>query len=100
MENEEVVDKKVVESTEAAVNPVYAGRTYEFKTELFKQRKQGKIDKKEFRQLYKKIKGNKIIISGIDKYKVGQLAGTIESKIQIKNKGTRRSVQSKGQGSP
>jgi large subunit ribosomal protein L19e len=26
--------------------------------ELFKQRKQGKIDKKEFRQLYRKIKGN------------------------------------------
>ena len=28
------------------------------RNELFKQRKQGKIDKKEFRQLYKKIKGN------------------------------------------
>lgn len=35
------------------------------------------------------IKGNKIIISGIDKYKVGQLAGSIESKIQIKNKDRR-----------
>ncbi len=35
------------------------------------------------------IKGNKIILSGIDKYKVGQLAGTIESKIQIKNKDRR-----------
>ena len=28
------------------------------RNELFKQRKQGKIDQKEFRQLYKKIKGN------------------------------------------
>ncbi|MGC8533614.1 MAG: 50S ribosomal protein L19e [Candidatus Parvarchaeum sp.] len=28
------------------------------RNELFKQRKQGKIDKKEFRQLYRKIKGN------------------------------------------
>ena len=35
------------------------------------------------------VKGNKILISGIDKYKVGQLAGTIESKIQIKNKDRR-----------
>ena len=35
------------------------------------------------------VKGNKITISGIDKYKVGQLAGTIESKIQIKNKDRR-----------
>ena len=28
------------------------------RNELFKQRKQGKIDQKEFRQLYRKIKGN------------------------------------------
>lgn len=28
------------------------------RNELFKQRKQGKIDRKEFRQLYRKIKGN------------------------------------------
>jgi large subunit ribosomal protein L19e len=28
------------------------------RNELFKQREQGKIDKKEFRQLYRKIKGN------------------------------------------
>ena len=43
MENEEVVDKKVVESREAAANPVYAGRTYEFKTELGKAVKSGEI---------------------------------------------------------
>ncbi len=35
------------------------------------------------------VKGNKITISGIDKYLVGQLAGTIESKIQVKNKDRR-----------
>lgn len=35
------------------------------------------------------IKGNKIFLSGVDKYKVGQLAGTIESKIQVKNKDRR-----------
>jgi large subunit ribosomal protein L6 len=35
------------------------------------------------------VKGNKIIIFGIDKYKVGQLAGKIESKIQVKNKDRR-----------
>jgi large subunit ribosomal protein L6 len=36
-----------------------------------------------------KVNGTKIKISGIDKYTVGQLAGTIESKIQIKNKDRR-----------
>ncbi len=35
------------------------------------------------------VKGNKIILSGTDKYKVGQMAGTIESKIQIKKKDRR-----------
>jgi large subunit ribosomal protein L6 len=35
------------------------------------------------------VKGNKIMLSGTDKYKVGQLAGTIESKIQVKNKDRR-----------
>lgn len=35
------------------------------------------------------IKGNRITISGIDKYKVGQLAGMIETKIQVKNKDRR-----------
>ena len=36
-----------------------------------------------------KISGTKIKISGIDKYLVGQVAGTIESKVQIKNKDRR-----------
>lgn len=36
-----------------------------------------------------KVVGTKIKISGVDKYTVGQLAGTIESKIQIKNKDRR-----------
>jgi large subunit ribosomal protein L6 len=36
-----------------------------------------------------KVSGTKIKISGIDKYTVGQLAGTIESKIQVKNKDRR-----------
>jgi large subunit ribosomal protein L6 len=36
-----------------------------------------------------KISGTKIKVSGIDKYLVGQVAGTIESKIQIKNKDRR-----------
>ncbi len=36
-----------------------------------------------------KVSGTKITLSGIDKYKVGQAAGLIESKIQIKNKDRR-----------
>lgn len=36
-----------------------------------------------------KVTGTKIKIAGIDKYTVGQLAGKIESKIQIKNKDRR-----------
>jgi Ribosomal protein L6P/L9E len=36
-----------------------------------------------------KVSGTKITLSGIDKYLVGQAAGTIESKIQIKNKDRR-----------
>ncbi len=36
-----------------------------------------------------KVTGTKIKVSGIDKYLVGQVAGTIESKIQIKNKDRR-----------
>ncbi len=36
-----------------------------------------------------KVNGTKIKISGIDKYSVGQIAGSIESKIQIKNKDRR-----------
>ncbi len=36
-----------------------------------------------------KVKGTKISISGIDKHEVGQVAGSIESKIQIKNKDRR-----------
>lgn len=35
------------------------------------------------------VEGTNIVISGIDKYLVGQLAGTIESKVQIKNKDRR-----------
>ncbi len=36
-----------------------------------------------------KVSGTKITINGIDKYLVGQTAGTIENKIQIKNKDRR-----------
>lgn len=36
-----------------------------------------------------KVSGTKIKVSGINKYLVGQVAGTIESKIQIKNKDRR-----------
>ncbi len=36
-----------------------------------------------------KVSGTKITLSGIDKYLVGQAAGTIELKIQIKNKDRR-----------
>ncbi|MCW1293793.1 MAG: 50S ribosomal protein L6 [Candidatus Parvarchaeota archaeon] len=35
------------------------------------------------------VHGTKIILEGIDKYKVGQAAGTIEKKVQIKNKDRR-----------
>ncbi|MGC8516383.1 MAG: 50S ribosomal protein L6 [Candidatus Acidifodinimicrobium sp.] len=36
-----------------------------------------------------KVQGTKITLEGIDKYKVGQVAGTIEKKVQIKNKDRR-----------
>ena len=36
-----------------------------------------------------KVSGTKIYLSGTDKYLVGQAAGTIEGKIQIKNKDRR-----------
>ncbi|MBE5728045.1 50S ribosomal protein L6 [Candidatus Parvarchaeota archaeon] len=36
-----------------------------------------------------KVQGTKIILEGIDKYKVGQVAGTIEKNVQIKNKDRR-----------
>ncbi|MCW1294245.1 MAG: 30S ribosomal protein S5 [Candidatus Parvarchaeota archaeon] len=43
MENEEAVNETVVESREAATSSEYAGKTYEFKTELGKAVKSGEI---------------------------------------------------------